>query len=182
MTKALRLKALAASRQRAQCVQGLPRREGLTDERQDLVQDEHDTDTGHEPGNNAIGCVDDEPANSRQAEEHLHEAGQNDHGERFAKSARVARDDDRHGDGHRRGGSGHQAARTAEDRREEAERDRTVETRGRPHARCNPEAQDDRQRDHHGCCATEEVGAQRLEIVAHAAMFTAVAGFTGVGI
>ena len=136
-------------RQRGNRSQGSARRGGRSQERQGLDQHDDDADTGHEPGNHHIGRVGYEPADPGQAQKHLQKTGQDDHHQGFGEIAGVAGDDDRHGDGHGSGGSGYLRPRAAEHRREEADRDRAVKARGRPHARRDAEGERHRQRHHH---------------------------------
>ena len=129
--------------------QGPARRGGRSQEWRSLDQHDDDADTGHEPGHHHIGRVRHEAADPGQSQKHLKQTGQDDHQQGFGEAARVAGDDDRHGYGHGPRRSGYLRPRAAEHRREKADRDRTVQARGRPHARRDAKGQRHRQRHHH---------------------------------
>ena len=85
-----------------------------------------------------------EAAYPGDAEKHLQEARHDDNRQGFAQAVGVTGQDHRHGDGHRCGGTGNLRARAAEHRREETDRDRSVESGCRAHPRGDTEPEGDR--------------------------------------
>ena len=147
---------------------GPPCRSRRTEQRQCLHQQDDDANTGHEAGYHHVRRVGHETANPRYAQKHLQQARQDHDRQRLAEAVRMAGQDDRHGDAHRRSRTGYLRARAAEHRCEETDRDGAIEPGCRAHPRGDAEAEGNGQRHHHRGDAAEDIAAQSVEVVVQA--------------
>ena len=134
--------------ERADCAHEAARRGRRAEKGQGLDRQNDDADAGHEARDDHMGRVDHEAPGAQRAQKHLQQAAQNDDAQRLGEVRRVGRDDDRHGDGHRRRGAGDDGSPAAEERREKTERYRAIEARRRAQARRHAERKREGQRHH----------------------------------
>ena len=104
MATALQVRTHRGFRHRANGAQRSTGRRRGAEERQDLDQDHDDADSGHETGDDDVRRVRHETADPRQAQEHLEQTAQHDDGQRLGEVGCMGRENDRHGNGHRRRG------------------------------------------------------------------------------
>ena len=156
-------------RPHADGVERAARRDRRAQERQRLQQDDDDADARHEAGDHGVRRVHRQPADAQDAEQNLDQAGHDGDREDLGEVVGVGGDDD--GDRHRHGARGPRDLRfrPAEHGREEADRDRPVEPRHRSQSRGDAESQRHRQPHHGRRDAAEDVAAEGLEVVVHAA-------------
>ena len=132
---------------------------------QQLHQHDDHADSGHEPGNDHTRRIGDKSADPGDAQQHLQQSGQNHDRQGFGESACMARQNDRHCDGHRCCRPRDLRFRAAEDSRKETNRDGPVESGRCTHPRGNSESKRHRKRHDHRGDATKDITAQCVEVV-----------------
>jgi hypothetical protein len=135
----------------------------MTNQRRELQDDDDATDAAHEAGDHRERHQGDVAAELEHAEQDLKQPGEHDHRERHRRVVGVLGDRAGHDHRHRPGRTGNLRRRAAEQRREETDEDRAVQSRDRPGAGRHAERKRKRQRDDRRRQAAENVAAQVVE-------------------